>query len=117
MSRPFHHFATDMSSNPPQTADAVLYDSYLEVRAKLLEIAATLDRIDRAAENQATGNQTAGNRTTGNRTALDPESEAHRTKLLDGMRICLSDDRDRAARLQQLFSSPFDETWRKEMSL
>ena len=36
-----------------QTATQILDDKFLEVRAKLLEVAATLDRIDRSADESA----------------------------------------------------------------
>ena len=60
-----------------QNADEILGGTFLEVRAKLLEVAATLDRIERA-ENQ-----------------LDAESSKLRAKLDQAIHILLSSGGDR----------------------
>ena len=85
-----------------RTANAVLNESFLEVRAKLLEVAATLDRIERSADD------------------AEPLSQAaqERRKLLDeAVRILLSEGPDRAERLQRLFSREYEPQWRKQMQL
>jgi hypothetical protein len=83
-----------------RTATAILDESFLEVRAKLLEVAATLDRIDRSSDD--------GQPLTGNATA-------RRAKLDEAIRILLSEGPDRAFRLQRLFSREYDAGWRDQM--
>ena len=80
----------------PMSAREVLDREFLEIRAELLRIAASLDRIDRAAE--------AG---TDASVAVDPRIE----QLLAAIKILQSPERDRAEKLQMLFSLPFDENW------
>ncbi len=85
-----------------RTADTLLDESFLEVRSKLLEVAATLDRVDRAAEENG------------------PLSDAQAERLNrvnDAIRIVLDETPDRAEQLQQLFSRPFDPNWRSSMQL
>ncbi|MCA9136630.1 MAG: hypothetical protein KDB00_07720 [Planctomycetales bacterium] len=81
-----------------RTGDAIVAESFLDVRAKLLEIAATLDRIDRASDGATLGDR-AGNQ---------------RDLLLQATEILLSDGPDRAARLQQLFSRQYEPDWRDQ---
>ena len=85
-----------------QTADEILDGQYLAVRAKLLEVAATLDRIDRAADSDA---------------PLSNDCEPRRQQLDDAIRILLSEGPDRAERLQLLFSREYTADWRTEMKL
>jgi hypothetical protein len=75
----------------PMSAREILDREFLEVRAELLRIAASLDRIDRGA------GEVAG----------DPR----RQQLLAAIEVLQSPERDRAERLQLLFSLPFDEDW------
>ncbi len=82
-----------------QNADEILGGTFLEVRAKLLEVAATLDRIERA-ENQ-----------------LDAESSKLRAKLDQAIHILLSSGGDRAERLQRLFSRDYEDQWRSDFGL
>jgi hypothetical protein len=73
----------------------VLERVYLEVRCKLLEIAACLDRIDRA----------------------DGGDEAHADprwrQLQEGVAILKQSDADRAERIQMLFSDPYVAGWQR----
>jgi hypothetical protein len=85
-----------------RTANSILDEKFLDVRAKLLEVAADFDRIDRAAENGD---------------ALSGRSLERRQRLDEATQIVLSDGSDRAERLQVLFSRPFDESWRSEMQI
>jgi hypothetical protein len=73
------------------TAPAVLNREFLELRAKILELAASLDRLDRAEGVVS--------------------DDARLTKLRRGLEILLSDDPDRAERIQLLFSRPYHEDW------
>lgn len=80
-------------------ANQVLDRHYLEVRAKLLEIAATLDRVDRAA---------------------DAESVDHQRleQLMAGLQILQQAGvTDRAEQIQQLFSRAYDAQWRSEFEV
>lgn len=86
-----------------RSANDVLEESFLDVRAKLIEVAACLDRIDRTAE--STG------------TCLSEMQLVQREKIRAAIEICGSNDADRAERLQQLFSRSFDPDWRQTMSL
>lgn len=79
-------------------AAAVLDRAYLEVRCKLLEVAASLDRIDRAE-----GSDTL---------ADDPRLR----QLLGGIAILASNESDRAERIQMLFSDPYVPNWNRETS-
>ena len=83
-------------------ANHILGESFLETRAKLLEIAATLDRIDRAAEDES---------------PLSTGSQPKRALIDDAIRICLSEGPDRAERLQKLFSRQYESDWRKSMDV
>ena len=85
-----------------RTADRILDETFLEVRAKLLEVAATLDRIDRSA---------------GGGSPLSTSQMAKRDQIDEAIRICLSDGPDRAERIQQLFSREYESSWRKQMQL
>ncbi len=81
-----------------RSADAVLNESFLEVRAKLLEVAATLDRIDRAS---ASGKP------------LSDAMQAQRNRLDEAIEILHEDNVGRAEKLQKLFSREYQPDWRK----
>jgi hypothetical protein len=85
-----------------QSADQILDESFLQVRAKLLEVAATLDRIDRSSDDGAPLSDQAGPR---------------RGSLDDAVRILLSEGPDRAERLQRLFSREYAADWRRQMQI
>ena len=79
------------------TAQATLEREFLPVRAKILEIAAALDRIDRVAGSQA---------------------EHPRVKqLTSALAMVLEDRADRAERVQLLFSRPYDEQWQSTLEI
>ncbi len=82
------------------TAKQIFNETYLSTRAKLLEIAATLDRLDRAS---------AGS-------SLD---DPRRAIVDEAIQILLTDtaEADRAQRLQQLFSRPYDSQWRSTLEV
>ena len=80
---------------PDRTVTDVVDREYLELRAKVLEIAASFDRIARAAGNP------------------DPRLE----KIHAGIAI-LSDNRsEKAKRVQELFSQDYDSEWRHRFNL
>jgi len=91
-----------MTKAPAQRpAGVILEESFLDVRAKLLEVAAVLDRIDRAAD--------------GDGDPLHQEHQERVEKVRQGIRILLSEGPDRAARLQLLFSRQYEPQWRENM--
>ena len=82
------------ASELPQTKQQIVDQEFLAVRAKLLEAAAALDRIDRAR-----GDLT--------------ETGAAQRQLLDEAIAVLRDEQGaRAEQLQLLFSRQYDPGWR-----
>jgi hypothetical protein len=79
------------------TAQAVLEREFLKTRAKILEIGAILDRIDRAEG--------------------DVSSDRRSDLLRQGIEILLEDEGGRAERIQTLFSLPYREKWQREFGL
>ena len=77
--------------------DAVLEQEFLPLRAKILEIAAGLDRLDRAVE--------AG------------EDGGRRERLEQAIQLLLAEEPSRAARVQLLFSRDYDESWRERFGV
>ena len=86
----------------PRSSDQICNETFLESRAKLLEVAANLDRIDRAV---ADGSM------------LSSESQTQRQTITEAIEILLSSQPDRAARLQHLFSRKYDSDWRQKMQI
>lgn len=82
----------------PMAATDVLERYFLEARAKLLEVAATLDRIDRAAGGQE----------------LKDERRGQIDRALEVLR---EGEGPRAEKLQLLFSRPYDNEWMKSYGL
>jgi hypothetical protein len=79
------------------TAQQILDREFLELRAKVLELAASFDRIERAAGN----------------TADDPR----RQKLAQALRVLLESDSDRAERIQLIFSRQYEDDWQARFQL
>jgi hypothetical protein len=81
----------------PASAPDVLAREFLEMRAKILELAAALDRIDRAEGS----------------VGADP-----RRALIERGLAALSDaGSGRAERVQLIFSLPYQDGWRKELTI
>jgi hypothetical protein len=76
----------------PLEAPEVLNREYLEIRARLLQIAASLDRLSRA-EGSATG---------------DPRM----AQIQQALTILAGGQADRAEQIQHVFSRPYDAGWR-----
>ena len=76
----------------PMPAAAVLDREFLEIRAKILQIAASLDRLDRGDG--------------------DVRSDARYQQLLQGLEVLGEPDAGRAERVQTLFSLAYDADWR-----
>ena len=81
----------------PMAAPAVLNREFFEIRAKLLELAASFDRLDRG----------------GGSVADDPRMELIRK----GLHLLQTDHPNRAEALQLLFSRQYDENWREQYKL
>lgn len=81
----------------PVAAPDVLNREFLEIRAKILELAAALDRLDRA-----TG-------------SVDADERVKRIKR--GLAALADTDVGRAERVQLIFSLPYEETWWNDFQL
>ncbi|MCA9128321.1 MAG: hypothetical protein KDB22_14615 [Planctomycetales bacterium] len=80
-----------------RTASQVLEQEFLQVRAKILEIAAFFDRLSEAPES--------------------PINEQQLGLLRSGCKILDDEQSDKAARVQLLFSRQYDENWREKFGL
>ncbi len=85
---------TDVAS---RTADQVLEEEYLLIRAKILQIAASLDRIDRAEGNAS--------------------DNFRREQIERGIRLLLERDTGRAEQVQMEFSRGYDADWKTQFGL
>jgi hypothetical protein len=75
----------------------VLVREFLGVRSRLMDVAAALDRIDRAE---------------------GPVGDDPRlAKVREALKLLAEGDADRAKRLQLLFSLPYQEQWRQQYGL
>jgi hypothetical protein len=74
------------------SASEVLDREFLAMRCRVIDLAAALDRVDRASPT----------------TSIDPRVELLR-RTFD---ILASDSPSRAERIQQIFSLPYEENWR-----
>jgi hypothetical protein len=81
----------------PLDAPEVLNREFLEIRARILQVAAALDRMDRAAGSLA--------------------DDPRRRKIDEGLHALLGADGNRAERIQQLFSLPYDARWKDQFAL
>jgi hypothetical protein len=79
------------------TAPDILNREFLELRAKILELAASLDRLDRAQ----------------GEVADDPRL----AKLHRGLELLLGETGGRAERVQLLFSRPYNEDWQSALGV
>lgn len=79
----------------PQTARQILDRHYLEIRSKILDLAASLDRVDRAPDTAAV------------------QDDPRMAKLRSGIEILLEPATNRAAAVQMLFSDAYVANWMK----
>jgi hypothetical protein len=75
----------------------VLEQEFLPVRAKILEVAASLDRLDRASGSVA--------------------SDSRRAQLQAAIQILLRPEDDRAEQIQLIFSRPYKDDWREKLGV
>ncbi len=81
----------------PIDAPDLLNQEFLEIRARLLQVAAALDRLDRAEG--------------------DVSRDKRRMDLDRAIRVLLEPGADRAAKLQMIFSLPYDREWKEKLLL
>ncbi len=81
----------------PMTASQILSREFLEVRAKILELAASLDRLDRSEG------------------SVVDDPRMHR--LRQGLELLLADQPNRAEQVQLTFSREYDDAWRKSFGV
>jgi len=89
-----------MSTNPKlaeRSAEQIVADEFMIARAKIVELAATLDRIERAAG--------------------DVEDSRNMQLLIQGMQILCDDEPEKAKRVQILMSRQYDPNWQSQMSI
>ena len=80
------------------TASQTLDREFLEIRCRILDIAAALDRIDRCDR-------------------ADPaQSDPRREQLAEAIRLLIDGGHHRAERVQMVFSDPYDEAWRSAIA-
>jgi sporulation-control protein spo0M len=78
-------------------ANQILDREFLEIRAKILEVAAALDRLDRADG--------------------DVRADPRMQLIRNAIEVLSKDDSHRAERVQLLFSREYDEAWQDHFSL
>lgn len=76
------------------TAKQLLDREFLEVRCRLLDIAAALDRVERAEGSGAV------------------RSDARLRQVRDALAVLTDGDPERAQRVQMVFSDAYDPDWR-----
>lgn len=81
----------------PMDAAAILDREFLELRAKILQLAASFDRLDRGM----------------GLVADDPRMQL----IHDGLKILQQADGDRAEQLQLLFSRAYADSWRTDFQM
>ena len=75
----------------------ILDREYLEIRGKILEIAASLDRLNRAEG--------------------DVQGDPRVSLLQEALQVLTSDQKDRAEQVQMICSREYDEHWRDKFEL
>jgi hypothetical protein len=79
-----------------QSSEQILDSEFLVIRAKILEVAAALDRIDRAG---------------------GVVSDPRLPKLREAVNLLLASEGNRAEKVQRLFSREFAENWRENLGV
>ena len=83
------------SAMPHRTVSEVIDREYLELRAKVLEIAASFDRMERA----------------------EGQRDERMLKIEAGLQILSDSAQDKAKRVQELFSIDYDSQWRERFGI
>jgi len=79
------------------TAQQVLNREFLEIRAKILELAASFDRLDRS----------------GGSVIDDPRM----LRIREALDVLLGTELDRAEQVQLIFSRPYEKSWPEKFGL
>jgi hypothetical protein len=82
---------------PALTAPEVLNREFLEVRCKILDLAAAFDRLTRAEGSV--------------------EGDPRLARLREALQVVLDETSDRAEQVQMVFSRPYEEGWQKEFRI
>ncbi len=89
-----------------RSAQQILQEEFLIARAKILELAAIFDRIDRATSESPAGSNE------------DLEKSKRQLELLaKGVAILQDSEPQRASRVQALMSRPYDPNWREQWTI
>ena len=80
-----------------RSAEQIVADDFMIARARIVELAATLDRIERA-----TG---------------DVDDSKNMQLLIQGMHILCDDEVEKAKRVQLLMSRIYDPHWQSQMAI
>lgn len=78
-------------------ASAVLEQEFLPIRAKILEIAAALDRLDRSPGSI--------------------EADKRRAQIREAIEMLQQPQDDRAEQVQLIFSRPYDDEWQDKFGV
>jgi hypothetical protein len=81
----------------PMPASAVLDREFLEIRAKILELGASFDRLER-------GEGSVGD-------------DARMTKIREALSVLQEKCGDRAEQIHLIFSRPYDDDWQKSLNV
>jgi predicted RecB family endonuclease len=73
------------------TSEQILNREFLEIRAKILELAASFDRLDRAGGS--------------------PSDEPRLTRIQEALTVLKGEGPHRAEQVQLIFSRPYEDTW------
>lgn len=102
----------------------ILDDQYLTVRAKLIEVAAVLDRLDRAASSgqasSVSGQASSGGGQSGSGAIDDLDQEPKRAAIEQAIQILLRgtvDPGERTEAIQRLLSRRYDQDWRQSFGV
>src|SRR2546423_9246463 len=90
-------FSREAHMPPLLSAPEVLNREFLEIRCKILDLAAALDRLDRADGSVAD----------------DPRLP----RLRDALATVLQRQEDRAEQVQMIFSRDYDDNWQKNLNV
>jgi hypothetical protein len=82
-----------------RTKPEILNADFLEIRQRILDLAAMLDRYDAAVEAQSS------------------EDQSRLSQIRAGIATLTETDRSRAEAVQQIFSLPYDENWFDQFDL
>jgi hypothetical protein len=92
------HSSAEMTVMPPLlSAPEVLNREFLEIRCKILELAAALDRLDRADGSV--------------------EEDPRVARLREALSVVLDQPSDRAEQVQMIFSRAYEDDWQRKFKI